>query len=79
MTWTSEVTTHLARKRHRCDWCWEFIEIGERYKRYRWAASGDVGTCKEHPECHAFMLAVAAEEGGWTEWTPGQERPRVAA
>lgn len=43
--------------------------------RYRFYSQGDVGTVKMHPECHHAMLKIAKEEGGWIEWTPGQERP----
>lgn len=76
MTWTSEPTTHAARTAHRCDWCGQRVEPGERYSRYRWACSGDAGTVKLHPECHGAMQEAAREEGGWLEWSPGDgERP----
>lgn len=28
-----------------------------------------------HPECYDVMQEAAAEEDGWFEWCPGQERP----
>lgn len=71
----TETTTHAARKRHRCSWCWQFIGKGEQYKRYVVFDSGETNTVKMHPECHEAMLEAAAEEGGWMEWTPGMERP----
>lgn len=64
-----------ARKRHRCDWCWQAIEIGRPYRRYRVFAQGEASTVREHPECYEAMCEAAEEEGGWIEWTPGQERP----
>lgn len=67
--------THKAKKLHRCDWCWQFIDAGETYKRYRFYDSGDAGTVKMHPECYALMQDEANAEGGWMTWTPGQERP----
>ena len=67
--------THKAQKKHRCEWCWQFIEVGETYKRYRFYADGDVSTVKMHPECYEVMQDEASNEGGWLEWTPGQERP----
>ena len=70
----TETTTHKARKRHRCTWCWQFIEIGETYLRYRYYGD-DACTVKEHPECYEAMLEAVREEGGFFEWTPGQERP----
>ena len=68
--------THKAVKQHRCDWCWQFIHPGETYNRYRfYGGDADVGTVKMHPECYEAMQEEARAEGGWIEWTPGQERP----
>lgn len=67
--------THKAKKQHRCEWCWQFIEAGETYNRYRFYADGEAGTVKMHPECYEVMQDEASNEGGWFEWTPGQERP----
>lgn len=71
----TETETHKAKKAHRCDWCWQRIEPAEQYKRYRWFGSGEAATVKMHQECHDAMQEAAAEEGGYIEWTPGQERP----
>jgi hypothetical protein len=67
--------THKAKKRHRCDWCWQFVEIGDIYNRYRVYDGGDACTVKMHPECHEATQEEAKAEGGFIEWTPGQERP----
>lgn len=32
----TEVETHKARKAHRCEWCWQRIDEGTEYKRYRY-------------------------------------------
>ena len=72
---TTRETTQAAKKVHRCSWCWQRIEIGSIYKRYRFFDGGDAGTCKMHPECFCAMEEAAKEEGGYLEWTPGQERP----
>ncbi len=72
---TTRTETHKALKRHRCSWCWQFIETSEVYKRYRVFSSGDAGTVRLHPECYDAMQQEAQEEGGFIEWTPGQERP----
>jgi hypothetical protein len=70
------IVEHKARKRHRCDWCWQFIFPGEQYKRYRYFQdSEEAGKVKMHPECCDAMLEEARQEGGWIEWTPGQDRP----
>lgn len=67
--------THKAMKIHRCGWCWQRIEVGTKYKRYRLYDDGAASTVKMHPECYDAMQAAAKEEGGWIEWTPGMERP----
>ncbi len=76
MSHCTEPTTHQAIKQHRCSWCWQFIEIGDQYKRYRFFDGGDAGTVKMHPECFDAMQEEAAEEGGYFEWTPGMQRPQ---
>jgi hypothetical protein len=68
--------SHKARKRHRCEWCWQRIDVGTTYLRYRSFYDG-AATIRMHPECNAAMHEAAAEEGGWIEWTPGQERPAL--
>jgi len=75
MGYATEPSTHTAKQRHRCDWCWQFIEPSEQYKRYRFFSYGEAGTCKMHPECFDAMQEEANEEGGFFEWTPGRDRP----
>jgi hypothetical protein len=70
----TETETHVARKQHRCTWCWQMVRPGDIYRRYR-VLNGDVATVRMHPECYDAMQTEAAEEGGWIEWTPGQARP----
>jgi hypothetical protein len=74
-TWT-KLETHKALKPHRCSWCYERIETGEMYTRYRCFDSGDACTVKMHPECLNAMQDEATNLGGHTEWFPGEnERP----
>lgn len=75
MSHCTKPTEQNAKKIHRCYWCWQFIERGEQYKRYRWFDGGEAGTAKMHPECFEAMQQEASEWGGVFEWTPGQERP----
>ena len=75
---TEVQTIKAARKRHRCTWCWERINVGDTYKRYRMFDGGDAQTIRMHPECLGAREAAAEEEGGWYEWIPGEERPDVA-
>ena len=71
----TQAETHKARKKHRCEWCWQVIEPGTEYKRYRFYDAGDAATIKMHPECFVAMEIEAEAEGGFIEGTPGQERP----
>ena len=75
MSATSDTTTHVARRIHRCSWCAEHIQAGEKYARYRWWSDDDVGTCRLHIECVAAMREHAADEGGWVEFEAG-DNPR---
>lgn len=77
MSTCTEVETHKAQRPHRCGWCWQTVEVGSQYKRYRYFHRGDAGTVKMHPECYELMQEEASAEGGFLEWTPGQERPIV--
>lgn len=74
----TEPTTQAAMKSYRCNWCWQAIKPGETYRRYRFYSDGDAGTTRMHPECFAVMKEEADKEGGWFDWTPGQERPAIA-
>lgn len=48
----SPTETRVARKRHRCTSCGEWIEPGETYKRWASIETGDSPlTSKMHPEC----------------------------
>jgi len=75
----TETQTLRAAKPHRCSWCWQQINVGDTYKRYRFFDGGDTGVCKMHPECYDAMEDAALEEGGWFEWVPGMERPEPNA
>lgn len=64
---------NAAAKRHRCDWCWEHIQIGQSYDRWRWFGDTDPRSVKVHPECLTAINhcdPVDIMDG----WTPGQPR-----
>lgn len=67
----SPLETLTARKVHLCQSCGERVDVGEKYLRWRCYDSGDVGTVKMHPECHAAHCKSAEGYGGgqW-EFTP---------
>lgn len=60
-----------VRKRHKCCWCNEWIEVGHmaRYRAYKWF--GDFKSDYMHTECEEASGEVAAEEGECFEWMPG--------
>jgi len=67
--------TLVARKPHNCMSCGELVSPGDQYMRWRCFDSGDVGTVKMHPECHAMHNADAGFTGFW-EFTPfSHDRP----
>ncbi len=61
-----------SRKRRRCDWCGELIDVGQPYDSYRFATFGDAGTVRMHPECLTASGEMARQEGGWFEWFPSE-------
>ena len=70
-----------SRKRRRCDWCGELIDIGQPYDSYRFVTFGNAGTARMHPECLEVFGDVAKQEGGWFvrafgEFRRGSTEPR---
>lgn len=70
---TDPETITAAKTKHRCSWCWQVIDPGASYIRWRFYDGGDAGTCKAHPECFDAMNEVASDlQDGFT---PG-DNPR---
>ena len=63
--------TPKARKRYRCDWCWEWIEKGDAYVRTSGVNDGEMQTCKFHPECDEACTKEAKLEGHGFTFMPG--------
>ena len=61
-----------SRKRRKCDWCGEMIEIGQPYDSHMWSAYGDTTRIVMHPECKAAAGELAAKDGGFVEWMTGE-------
>ena len=74
MTTFHEQSVKKSRKRRRCTWCAEIIEIGQPYRSYRFADGGDIGHVVLHPECMDAMDAMAKREKWGFEWSPGDFR-----
>jgi hypothetical protein len=45
-------TFPIARKKHRCIWCGQPVEIGEKYRREKSVYDGNMQDFKWHLECH---------------------------
>lgn len=63
MSWT-----HLsdkepkARKRYRCQGCWEFIEIGEKHLHRTGVMDGTMVSARWHPECEEYAFSDGNDE-----------------
>lgn len=68
-----------ARKRHRCIWCGQYIEPGDKYRRERSVSDGDMQDHKWHPECDEQFGIECAAEGGTMEFSPHDNERPVAA
>lgn len=65
-----------ARKPHRCTYCGQGINSGERYFHERCVFDGEPQSNRWHPECWDDFAEVVSAEGGYAEYTPGDnERP----
>ena len=53
-----------ARKRHKCFWCGELIQLGEPYSYWGWASDGSVERIKVHPECDTVWQAACDDDFG---------------
>lgn len=73
--------TRRARKVHRCTWCGQTIEPGQRYFHFSVIFEGELQTNKMHPECEdALQDAASDEPGGCYVFEPGEgERPAPRA
>ena len=44
-------TTPVARKAHRCEWCWQGIAVGEKHYKYVGVWEGDFQDWRMHLDC----------------------------
>lgn len=71
MTFASESAVRSVRKRHVCDGCGKFIDIGQPATRWAGLTDGDFGTAIYHPDCRAAEVALNTEIVAWSygdEW-----------
>jgi hypothetical protein len=76
MSFTRETTVKAVRKRHRCDGCLTFIDIGQPAERWAGMTDGEFGTAIYHPECRAAETAYNCDildVHSGDDWTPLNE------
>ena len=56
-----------ARKSHRCDFCGEKVNIGERYDIRVGADHHGLWTMRMHPECHKYEQKDGIVDPDWYE------------
>lgn len=70
----------IARKKHRCIWCGEFILVGEKYRREQSVYDGEFQNHAWHPECNTDAQDYFLEFGDEEFSAYSAERPkRIAA
>ena len=68
-----------SRKRHRCQWCSEFIEIGQPKTTESGVFEGDFFFRRTHPECYEAQerwLVLQPDEGEHCIAYPFDRQPR---
>lgn len=61
-------TTQVAKKQHKCNFCGQFINVGDQYERSRLVYDGNAYTWKNHIHCieiarHFNMFDDCSDEG----------------
>jgi len=56
--------TVKARKRRRCEWCGEWIEVGESCILRKYVFEGSFNNSRQHPECNE---AMKRSDLGWEQ------------
>lgn len=70
-------TAHTKKrgKIHRCDWCGQNIELGERYETWLYFDAGDRVSVYAHAECGKAWDKASLEEGDFVISCMDNERP----
>lgn len=76
MSYTLLSESHpVARKKHRCIWCGESIQPGEKYRRERGVFDGNMQDFAWHPECAQAQLDEIRATGEPEFFAYENERP----
>ena len=69
-------TEPVARKQYRCEWCGEWILVGEKHKKFTQIFEGDFQSWRAHPECVYMMDHLMSENDYLAEdgFQPQQHR-----
>lgn len=76
MSFAREYPVKAVRKRHRCECCRTFIEIGEAATRWVGMSDGDFYSIIMHPDCRAVEREMnELRDWRWgDDWLPLHER-----
>ena len=73
----NDVTLPVARKQHRCEWCGEAIEKGEKHAKYVGMFEGDFQSWRMHQECSGWNTEAISE--GFTPYENERVHPEGTA
>ena len=68
--WLKDIPIKSVRKKHRCEWCNEWILVGDTARYRVLVFDGEFQASHQHPECYDAMLKSDIDDWGFT---PGEQ------